>query len=202
MHDHVTLLSPARIERGIARENFTPILSRTRSSGFNVFGLRMGLRSAGLKASEHFGSDARAAGCQSRSGVPYRHPPNLPGSTSFVLRFRSPAHLHFGQASANFLRPDVLLTSEERVIHPEPYPQRRTRGGARAARHQPRSLAATMAAIPRCRRSAHDSRHPVPHRSTQVDARILPMSFALLQMINRQLGHLVTPKSAGKQDAE
>ena len=62
----------------------------------------MGLRSTGLKASEHGGSDARAAGCQSRSGVPYRHPPNLPGSTSFVLRFRSPAHLHFGQVSANF----------------------------------------------------------------------------------------------------
>jgi hypothetical protein len=80
MHDHVTLLSPARIERGIARDNSTPILSRTRSSGFNVFGLRMGLRSTGLKASEHGGSDARAAGCQSRSGVPYRHPPNLPGS--------------------------------------------------------------------------------------------------------------------------
>src|SRR5580700_3383547 len=77
MHDHVTLLSPASIERGIARDNFTPILSRTRSSGFNVFGLRMGLRSKGLKASEHGGSDARAAGCQSRSGVPYRHPPNL-----------------------------------------------------------------------------------------------------------------------------
>jgi hypothetical protein len=73
MHDHVTLLSPARIERGIARDNFTPILSRTRSSGFNVFGLRMGLRGTGLKASEHGGSDARAAGCQSRSGVPYRH---------------------------------------------------------------------------------------------------------------------------------
>src|ERR1035438_7424794 len=93
MHDHVTLLSPARIERGIARDNFTPILSRTRSSGFNVFGLRMGLRSTGLKASEHGGSDARAAGCQSRSGVPYRHPPNLPGSTSFVLLpfTRSPA---------------------------------------------------------------------------------------------------------------
>src|SRR5579863_4815653 len=89
MHDHVTLLSPARIERGIARHNFTPILSGTRSSGFNVFGLRMGLRSTGLKASEHGGSDARAAGCQSRSGVPYRHPPNFLGSTSFVLRFRS-----------------------------------------------------------------------------------------------------------------
>src|ERR1700689_3405829 len=119
MHDHVTLLSPARIERGIARDNFTPILSRTRSSGFNVFGLRMGLRSTGLKASEHGGSDARAAGCQSRSGVPYRHPPNLLGSTSFVLRFRSPAHLHFGQVSANFLRPDVLPTSEYRVIRAE-----------------------------------------------------------------------------------
>jgi hypothetical protein len=113
MHDHVTLLSPARIERGIARDNFTPILSRTRSSGFNVFGLRMGLRSTGLKASEHGGSDARAAGRRSRSGVPYRHPPNLPGSTSFVLRFRSPAHLHFGQVSANFLRPDVLPQSRE-----------------------------------------------------------------------------------------
>src|ERR1700733_12788660 len=52
MHDHVTLLSPARIERDIAKDNFTPILSRTRSSGFNVFGLRMGLRSIGLKASD------------------------------------------------------------------------------------------------------------------------------------------------------
>lgn len=119
MHDHVTLLSPARIERGIARDNFTPILSGTRSSGFNVFGLRMGLRSTGLKASEHGGSDARAAGCQSRSGVPYRHPPNFLGSTSFVLRFRSPAHLHFGQVSANFLRPDVLPTSELRVFRPK-----------------------------------------------------------------------------------
>jgi hypothetical protein len=74
MHDHVTLLSPARIERGIAKDNFTPILSRTRSSGFNVFGLRMGLRSRGLKASKHGGSDARAAGCQSRSGVPLQTP--------------------------------------------------------------------------------------------------------------------------------
>ena len=54
MHDHVTLLSPARIERGIARDNFTPILSRTRSSGFNEFGLRMGLRSTALKASRHY----------------------------------------------------------------------------------------------------------------------------------------------------
>src|SRR6202041_3487153 len=125
MHDHVPLLSPARIERGIARDNFTPILSRTRSSGFNVFGLRMGLRSTGLKASEQGGSDARAAGCQSRSGVPYRHPPNLLGSTSFVLRFRSPANLHFGQVSANFLRPDVLPTSEWRVIRPEVGPRLR-----------------------------------------------------------------------------
>src|SRR5580700_12089135 len=112
MHDHVTLLSPASIERGIARDNFTPILSRTRSSGFNVFGLRMGLRSTGLKASEHGGSDARAAGCQSRSGVPYRHPPNFPGSTSFVLRFRFTRSPALWTGSANFLRPDVLPTSE------------------------------------------------------------------------------------------
>src|SRR5580693_4562686 len=53
--DHVTLLSPARIEGRVARNNFTPIVGRTTSSGFNVFASGWVLRSAGLKGSGHGG---------------------------------------------------------------------------------------------------------------------------------------------------
>jgi len=49
--DHVTLLSPARIEGRVARDNFTPIVGRTISSFFNVFASGWVLRSAGLKGS-------------------------------------------------------------------------------------------------------------------------------------------------------
>src|SRR5580693_2111421 len=97
--DHVTLLSPARIEGRVARDNFTPIVGRTISSGFNVFASGWVLRSAGLKGSGHGGSDARASNApgaysfQSRSGVSCSHWPftltqqNLP--ETWITLFRS-----------------------------------------------------------------------------------------------------------------
>jgi hypothetical protein len=51
--DHVTLLPPAKIEGRVDRDNFTPILGRTISPGFNVFVSGWVLRSAALKESEH-----------------------------------------------------------------------------------------------------------------------------------------------------
>jgi hypothetical protein len=45
--DHVTLLSAARIEGRVARDNFTPIVGRAISSGFSVFASGWVLRSAG-----------------------------------------------------------------------------------------------------------------------------------------------------------
>lgn len=59
--DQVTLLSPARIEGRVARDNYTPIVGRKISSGLNVFASGWVLRSAGRKGSGHGGSDARAS---------------------------------------------------------------------------------------------------------------------------------------------
>ena len=61
MNDHVSQLSPARIEERVAGDNFTSIVGPTISPGFNVFASGWGLPSAGLEGSEARGSEARAS---------------------------------------------------------------------------------------------------------------------------------------------
>ena len=74
MVDHVTLLSPARIEGRVARDNFTPIVGRTISSGFNVFasGPRNAATESGnagieIVLGERFPSEARCGGPNSQA---------------------------------------------------------------------------------------------------------------------------------------
>lgn len=131
MIDHVTLLSPARIEGRVAKDNFTPIVGLTTSSGFNVFASGWVLRSAGLKGSGHGGSDARASNApgaysfQSRSGEAPLPSPQRPRRTTVAAprcpRTRGPRLAHAVQ-ELPVTRRQAQRCSQRSAVGPEGRP--------------------------------------------------------------------------------